>query len=80
MKADVTISKLYWDVEFAKYFFRRQAYQTFTDLVKRIGRGDAGLETLSNAIENNYLDLDSFEEDCYNLDVDQMLEILGLDF
>lgn len=82
MKTEVSLSKLYFDPKFSKYFFRNQSYRTFEDLVEAVNgdKEEASFNELVGAIENSYDTLDDFEADCYDLSVDEILENLGYEW
>ena len=46
MKAEVTISNIYWNNSLSDFFFRDQAYETLEELVKRSAMN--GQDTLDN--------------------------------
>lgn len=77
MKADVTLSNLYWNKGVASFFFREQAYKELERLVDMVGHGDAEMTELEDRIESVYENLDDFEEDCYNASVEELMDILG---
>ena len=77
MLADVTLQALYWNKGVASYFFREQAYRELERIVKRVGYGPDEFDELESRVEQTYANLDDFEEDCYNLQTDEILEILG---
>lgn len=71
MKAEVTISNLYWNkVSLGGFFFRDQAYETLEQLVERSLDGEATLRALDEITEDE--DIDSVEEDFYDLSVEQL--------
>ena len=82
MKAEVTLSNLYWNKNLANFFFRDQAYRTFEELIQYIvnsddiygGTQDQKIDSLEFDVYQYYSgDLDNFEEDCYNLSVEEIL-------
>ena len=77
MKADVTLQALYFNKGIAKFFFREQAYNTLEQLVRLFGYGSEAFDELEARVEEVYWDLDSFEEDCYNLSAEDVAEVLG---
>lgn len=83
MKVDVTLQNLYFNKGLAKFCFRPQAYKTFEDLVQFAlsqfsGTFDQRLNELEFALNEYYQeDFDSFEEDCYSLSIEEILENIG---
>ena len=85
MKADVTLANLYWNKNLASFFFTKQGYETFEDLVHQAlviipnGTFDQKLDALDQIAEEVYGgDLDAFIDDCHNLSVDKLLDQLSL--
>lgn len=77
MKADVTLQAIYFNTGVGKFFFREQAYKELENLVKAVGVGSEAFDELEEAIESCYENIDDFEEDCYNLQLEELLQILG---
>lgn len=79
MKAEVSISRIYDAPDWSLYFFTKQAYETFEELVRATGANNSefAFRVLENTIEDSYDSLDAFAEDCHNLSVDELLENLG---
>lgn len=69
MKAEVTISNIYWNKGLSNFFFRDQAYETLDELVKRSTMsGQDTLDALDNATED--MDIDDVEETFYSESVE----------
>ena len=77
MLADVTLQALYWNKGVASFFFREQAYRELESLVKNVGYEQEAFDELESRVEQAYENLDDFEDDCYNLSQEELLEILG---
>lgn len=77
MKADVTLQNLYWNKGVGTFFFRGQAYRELENLVHAVGDGAAAFDELEERVEQVYDNVDDFEEDCYNLSLEEILENLG---
>lgn len=61
MKAEVTISNIYWNNSLSDFFFRDQAYNTLDELINRSTMsGPDTLDALDNATED--MDIDDVEE------------------
>lgn len=73
MKANVSISQIYYNASLSGFFFRTQAETTFNGLCNRA----KDLNDLFDAIENTYDDLDDFEEVLYNNTTPEIIEYLG---
>ena len=85
MKADLTLANLYWNKNLASFFFTKQGYKTFEDLVHQAlaiipnGTFDQKLDVLDQIAEEVYCgDLDAFTDDCHSLSVDELLDQLSL--
>ncbi|MCR5270573.1 MAG: hypothetical protein K6D91_06100 [Prevotella sp.] len=78
MKADVTISNIYWNAGLKNFFFRDQAFSTLEELVKRSTMG--GQVTL-NALDEvtNDMDIDDVEETFYSESVESCAEEFGIE-
>lgn len=69
MKAEVTISNIYWNKSLSNFFFRDQAYETLEELVKRSTMSEQDtLDALDNATED--MDIDDVEETFYSESVE----------
>lgn len=73
MKANVSISQIYYNASLSDFFFRTQAETTFNELCNRA----KDLNDLFNVIEDNFEDLDDFEEVLYNDTIPEIIEYLG---
>ena len=84
MKATITLQQLWFNATLLDFFFRKQARETFEELVKHVGANNSAAEfrDLENRIEDDDTyrgDLNLFEEDCYNETVEYLLGFLGYD-
>lgn len=82
MKATITLQQLWFNATLLDFFFRKQARETFEELVKHVGanNSEAELRDLADRIENEDTyggDIYLFEEDCYNESVEYLLGFLG---
>ena len=80
MKASITFEQLWFNPHILDFFFRKQARAHLEELVDRVGarKNPKEFDVLEDRIEDEYGgDLDLFEEDCYNVSVEDMLETLG---
>lgn len=69
MKAEVTISNIYWNKGLSNFFFRDQAYETLEELVKRSTMsGQDTLDALDEATDD--MDIDDVEETFYSESVE----------
>lgn len=70
MKADVTISNIYWNKGLANFFFREQSMETLEALVNNVSvSNEDALETIEEEAEVNEWSLDDVEEMFYNDDL-----------
>ena len=78
MKAEVTISNIYWNNSLSDFFFRDQAYNTLEELVKRSAMsGQDTLDALDNATED--MDIDDVEETFYSESVEYCAKEFGIE-
>lgn len=78
MKAEVTISNIYWNKSLSNFFFRDQAYETLEELVKRSATsGQDTLDALDNATED--MDIDDVEETFYSESVEYCADEFGIE-
>ena len=69
MKAEVTISNIYWNKGLSNFFFRDQAYKTLEELVTRSTMsGQDTLDALDEATDDIYID--DVEETFYSESVE----------
>ena len=78
MKAEVTISNIYWNKGLSNFFFRDQAYNTLEELVSRsVMNGQDTLDALDDATED--MDIDDVEETLYSESVGYCAEVFGIE-
>ena len=78
MKAEVTISNIYWNKGLSNFFFRDQAYNTLEELVKRSAmNGQDTLDALDEATDD--MDIDDVEETFYSESVEYCAEEFGIE-
>ena len=78
MKAEVTISNIYWNKGLSNFFFREQAYETLDELVARSTMsGQDTLDTLDDATDG--MDIDDVEEMFYSESVEYCAEEFGVE-
>jgi hypothetical protein len=78
MKAEVTISNIYWNNSLSDFFFRDQAYNTLEKLVKRSAmNGQDTLDALDEATDD--MDIDDVEETFYSESVEYCAEEFGIE-
>lgn len=78
MKAEVTISNIYWNKGLKDFFFRQQAYKTLEKLVERsIPSGDDTLQELDDATED--MNIDAVEEMFYSESVEYCADEFGIE-
>lgn len=78
MKAEVTISNIYWNKGLNNFFFREQALSTLEELVGRSTmNGQDVLDTLDDATDN--MDIDEVEEMFYSESVEYCANEFGIE-
>ena len=75
MKAEISISTLYYNQSVLGFFFRTQSENTFNELFEAVEESE---EIIFSAIENYSDDLDDIEELFYSESVADLCDILGL--
>ena len=82
MKADVTLSQIWFNQSLLSFFFRDQARETLDKIISVAGgkNNPDAFEELEEAVESYYEDLDEFEEDLYNEQTDDILANLGIEY
>ena len=76
MKADVTISNIYWNKRLAVFFFREQAYNTLVEFICRSSLdGQHTLNTLDELTDG--MDIDDVEGLFYEMSVDEVANEIG---
>lgn len=78
MKAEVTISNIYWNKSLSNFFFRDQAYETLEELVKRSAMNvQDTLDALDDATDD--MDIDDVEEKFYSESVECCADEFGIE-
>jgi len=78
MKAEVTISNIYWNVSLSNFFFREQAYKTLDLLMELSAMGSQEtLSALDEATED--MGLDDVEEMFYSYSAEDMAREFGIE-
>ena len=78
MKAEVTISNIYWNKGLSNFFFRDQAYETLEELINRSTMsGPDTLGALDEATDD--MDIGDVEETFYSESVEYCAEEFGIE-
>ena len=78
MKAEVTISNIYWNKSLSDFFFRDQALSTLEELVNHSTMSEQDtLDALDNATED--MDIDDVEEIFYSESVEYCANEFGIE-
>lgn len=78
MKAEVTISNIYWNKGLSDFFFREQALSTLEELVNHSTMsGQDTLDALDDATED--MDIDEVEEMFYSESVEYCADEFGIE-
>lgn len=78
MKAEITFNQLYWNPSIMGYFFRTQSEKTLNELLDRAFDRKDAVERLDEYADENYDDLDDFEEWLYEEDVETIARTVGI--
>ena len=81
MTTTITLQQLWFNATLLNFFFRIQAIDTLEEIIDLTGarESESRFNELSEAIEGYYLCLDEFEEDCYNLSAQEILDQLEIE-
>ena len=80
MKAEITTQQLYWNRSLLDFFFREQASRTFEELFKRASCDSLYVsDIIDDYVYMNDIDVDTFEEMCYDMSVEELAEELGIE-
>ena len=79
MKADVTISQVYWNRGLMNFFFRNQAEATLNDLIARTDNPQGVLDQIDEFCETNEMSLDDLEEMFYDSGTSDIIEEFSLE-
>ena len=78
MKAEVTMSQIWFNKSLRDFFFREQAYKTLEELVKRSSMsGQDTLDALDDATDG--MDIDDVEEIFYSESVEYCADEFGIE-
>ena len=78
MKAEVTMSQIWFNKSLRDFFFREQAYKTLEELVKRSTMsGQDTLDALDDATDG--MDIDDVEEIFYSESVEYCADEFGIE-
>lgn len=78
MKAEVTISEIYWNKGLRGFFFRDQALSTLEELIQRSSMsGQETLQALDDATGG--MDIDDVEETFYSESAEYCAEEFGIE-
>lgn len=78
MKAEVTMSQIWFNKSLSDFFFREQAYNTLEELVRRSAMsGQDTLDALDDATED--IDIGEVEEMFYSESVEYCADELGIE-
>ena len=76
MKAEISIMQVYDNASLRNFFFRTQAENTFDELCERAN----DLNELFSVIDEQFEDLDDFEEMLYNDSIDEIIGYIGEEY
>jgi hypothetical protein len=78
MKAEVTMSQIWFNKSLRDFFFREQAYKTLEELVERSTQsGRETIDALEDATED--MDIDEVEEMFYSESVEYCADEFGIE-
>ena len=80
MKAEITTHQLYWNRSLLDFFFRGQASRTLEELFKRASYDSLQVaDIIDDYVYMNNIDVDEFEEMCYDMSVWELAEEFGIE-
>lgn len=79
MKANVTLSQMWYNPSLMGFFMRKQAADTLEEFISRAhDKTGKTTDELLNILEDRYEDVDEMEEDMYNHSVEEIADIVGV--
>ena len=80
MKAEITTFQLYWNRSLLDFFFREQASRTLEELFKHASCDSMQVsDIIDDYVCMNDIDVDTFEEMCYDMSVKELAEEIGIE-
>ena len=80
MKAEITTFQLYWNRSLLDFFFREQASRTLEELFKHASCDSLQVaDIIDDYVYINDIDVDTFEEMCYDMSVKELAEEIGIE-
>ena len=80
MKAEITTQQLYWNRSLLDFFFREQASRTLEELFKHASCDSLQVsDIIDDYVYINDIDVDTFEEMCYDMSVEELAEEIGIE-
>ena len=80
MKAEITTFQLYWNRSLLDFFFRDQASRTLEELFKHASCDSLQVaDIIDDYVYINDIDVDTFEEMCYDMSVKELAEEIGIE-
>lgn len=80
MKAEITTQQLYWNRSLLNFFFREQASKTLEKLFEHASCDSLQVsDIIDDYVYMNDIDVDTFEEMCYDMSVEELAEEIGIE-
>ena len=80
MKAEITTYQLYWNRSLLDFFFRKQASRTLEELFEHASCDSLQVaDIIDDYVYMNDIDVDTFEEMCYDMSVKELAEEIGIE-
>lgn len=74
MNAEITFSNLYWNDSLRDFFFRKQAEDTFNDVMQLFVNSPETERMVGEFFETQFSDVDEMEDYLYNTPDDEIIE------
>lgn len=78
MKAEITMSQLWWNPSVRGFFFRYQSWAAVEELMGMVEYSEKTYDEVFDAIDEYFDDLDECEETFYSEHLDDIIEMIGL--
>ena len=79
MKAEITMSQLYWNPSILGFFFTEQAQKTLTDLLDKAEDRETALEQIDNHADSWDMDADGIGDMFHDMGVEELATEFGID-
>ena len=79
MKAEITMSQIWYNHSVMNFFFRTQAERTLKEFLDKVEDTDAALDRIDDYAETMVLTLDDIEEMFYEYQIEDLANEFGIE-